>query len=151
MQPKFHSGLATLIVGVSMMLGCADQQYRDPNAKNYPADQLGVLDHPDPVHSHIVITYVDGKYRGVGIFDKYYLTPGRHTIRASGGTLGTPPTFNTNGTSLLTGGYYDLEFVVEPGKEYVIGIEFYKAEMRWFSYIKDKSTGAIVSTLKVGR
>lgn len=122
---------------------CASGPYLDPAAAGLPKDQLAVLEHPDPAHSRIVITYVDGKYRGLGIKDKYVLSPGKHVVRASAGTVSEQP-----GKSLITGGYYDLEFEAKAGEVYVIGVDFFEDRMEYVSYIKERSTGRIVSVLK---
>ena len=139
--------LACALFATVLLVSCAARPYRASGSEGLPAEQVAVLEHPDPIRSHIIIAYIDGKSRGVGIFDRYYLPPGKHVVRASAGTVAQPSSSIPKDSSLITGGYYDLEFVAEPGKRYVIGIEFFPDEMKYYSYIKDVATGNVVSKL----
>lgn len=142
------SALITALSAIALVSCASGGMYRDPASSGIPESELAILEHPNPTHSQIIITYVDGKYRGLGIIDRYLLSPGKHTIRASGGIAKDPKPGEKPGKSLITGGYYDLEFNAESGKTYTIGIDFFQDEMKYYSYIKEKSTGKIVSTLK---
>jgi hypothetical protein len=107
---------------------------------------MAFLEHHDPVHSHFIIQDVDGKYRGLGIFEEYILTPGSHTIRLSGAiAIDTGPIVEH---SLVAKHFVDVSFNAESGKRYVIDVSFDIARKTWGSFIVDKETGNIVSTMK---
>lgn len=73
--------MIALGIVVLHLTGCA-ATYRTPGSESLPLSQLAILEHNSPTKSGITITKVDGKGRGFGIFERFELTPGEHSITA---------------------------------------------------------------------
>jgi len=117
-----------LILLCISVTGCATT-YTSKGASQLPAQQLGTLEHPDPVHGGIVIERVDGQWRGVGLITSYRLTPGRHSLGVR-----VNRAFSASGRVVRW-------FDVKPGGRYLIEAATDTAAKRWGFWIIDKETG----------
>ena len=117
-----------------LVSGCATT-YTSPDASNFSASQLGTLEHPDPVHSGVVIEQIDGKWRGTGIITSYKLTPGRHSVGARATAVFVNSAFYQGAKRAVR--WFD----VSPGAHYVIETKIDTAALRWNFWIIDKNTG----------
>ena len=136
-----------LLVSVAAISGCATN-YKGEGSRALPADQLAIVEHHNPAYSSFIVSHVDGKYRGVGIFKEYYFVPGTHSMRLTGAVAVGEKRYPRPEQSLVSAHPLELTFLAEPGKRYVIDVSFDTGTSKWGAYITDKSTGKIVSTAK---
>lgn len=113
---------------VLLLSGCATS-FTAPGAAQLPSEQLGILEHPDPVHGGIVIEQVDEKWRGTGLITSYRLTPGTHSLGV-----------RVN-LAFYSSARAQRWFDVKPGGRYLIQAATDRAAERWGFWIIDKDSG----------
>jgi hypothetical protein len=125
--------IASILVVLLMLTGCASvyRQYKGPQLSD---DKIAVLEHPDALHSYFIIEDVDGKWRGLGMIERYELLPGEHSITCS---LHNP---------LKTSKKVTVYFKAGKGKQYVA--EALTNGKRWTVQIRNKESNKIVSYYK---
>ena len=117
------------------MLGLAcSSVYSSKGAETLPANQIGVLEHDNPVQSDIVIQSVDGEWRGAGAKTTYRLTPGPHALEVI---------VRSNGAQSSV-----RWFDVKPGRVYSIQWSVDHAAGQWGFWIVDKTSGDRVDYLR---
>jgi hypothetical protein len=124
-----------IVVAIILSLiisGCASV-YRSPSSESLKPSEMAVIEDKDPVHSGIVIVYVDGKWRGFGIIESYELPPGEHSI-----TVALNKHFYK---SSLEGGTITRWFQARAGRVYIIGVDIDMVAMKWGIAIVDKELG----------
>jgi hypothetical protein len=117
-----------------LVSGCATQVNRQYEGPVRSEAEIAVLEHPDPLHSFFILERVDGKWRGAGLFDRYELLPGEHSITCS---LHSP---------MRSSKYITVYFKAEAGKKYVA--EAINGGSWWSMQIRDKITNQAVSYSK---
>ncbi|KGQ20391.1 hypothetical protein LF41_928 [Lysobacter dokdonensis DS-58] len=125
---------------LALLAGCGGGAYTGAGTKSLPPAEVAVLEHEHPEASHFVISHVDGKRRGIGLFKEYVLTPGEHAIRLTGGVRVDAA------TSLIAEKPVEVVFNAEAGKRYLIDAGFDVPGKAWGAFVIDKSTGKVVST-----
>ncbi len=145
----FFLELLILIASVLFLTGCAGTAFKSAGVKNLQANEVAVLEHHTPAYSLFIISHVDGKNRGIGIFKEYILAPGEHSIRLTAATPVGPPTPGAIlDKSLVAQHPIEVVFTAEAGKRYVIDVQFDIPNKTWGSFVMDKSTGKVVSTTR---
>jgi hypothetical protein len=64
---------------LSLLSGCASI-YHDPKLAANSSLAPAILVHEHPLKSGVVLEQIDGKWRGIGVFAKYELSPGEHSL-----------------------------------------------------------------------
>jgi len=108
--------------------------YSGQGVESLAPEQIGILEHDDPVNGGIVIEEVDGHWRGVGMMTRYRLTPGPHSLGVK-----------------VNLAFYSSDRVVrwlavKPGKVYSIQAATDAGALRWGFWIVDKATGERVDS-----
>lgn len=114
-----------------LVSGCAATVNRQYNGPPRNQSEIAVLEHPDPLHSFFIIEKIDGKWRGTGLFDRYELLPGEHSITCS---LHDPTKRSRNIT---------IYFRAEAGNRYVALAR--SDGKHWAMYIIDAHNRQVVS------
>ncbi len=115
-----------------LLSGCAGT-YKMQGAHQYEEAELATLDTSIPYARHaIFVVFVDGKPRGIGLFDTYLLVPGERVITVRG----------NHGRDLqkLYKNYTDIVFMVEAGKSYELVYEEVDY-IDWRAWIIDQASG----------
>lgn len=126
-----------LAAAILLVAGCAST-YRQSGVEQLGATSIAVLESQGASFSDaIIIEFVDGKWRGVGNFTRYELTPGYHEI---GSTY-------SDGRGLSSKKVLYVGFVAEAGHTYSIRANAEPQELRWHPEIVDQQTGAVVGKI----
>ena len=137
------------VVSMSVLAGC--MTYTDQRAKTVARTRIAVLE--QPFTTDAFVTKVNGKSRGIGLFTRFELPPGRNTIVMAG--------------NKKAGNYVDdaeVAFNAEEGKTYVVKYRIgpYEGPPRGtifdfffptviHAWIIDKSTGEAVDEASLSK
>lgn len=126
--------LATL--ASASLAGCV-AIYRTPGAESVPLEKLAMLEYHGGAVSGYSISQVDGRRRGVGVFERFELTPGEHSVTVevvTPFTYSKPIILKFNAVEQRT---YELKHdLSSTGRTMSV----------WTTWIVDKGTGQRVST-----
>ncbi len=103
--------------------------YRMPNLPEGGYANIAVLEVKDKENHKFFITEVDGRFRGIGLIERYELTPGIRSIKAE-----VNPTY-WGGDSITR--YFDAQ----AGKQYFFVINDDIQNKKWGFSIIEKTTG----------
>lgn len=118
---------------VVVLAGCS-KVYKQYEGELLSADEMAIFEHANPAKSFYSVNKVDGKWRGVGLFERYEFSPGEHSITftvTSPAYSSLPITLYFNARAGQT--YYAKETVIAN---------------RWGIDILNKKTGETVSYQK---
>ena len=121
------------ILTVIIFSGCSTI-YRGYEGMPLSADKIAILEHPNAMHSPFILEDVDGKWRGMGVIERYELLPGEHSITC---TLHNP---------FLTSAKITIFFKAEANKTYIAHAKV--GNSRWAMLIIEKATQKVVSYTK---
>jgi hypothetical protein len=115
-----------------ILLGCATVYKQGTDG--LPPDTIAVLEHQKATSGPgLIIEQVDGKWRGIGRFERYELAAGEHTLTVAyfdGFLMGT--------SKLL------VTFTAVGGKTYTL--KGSSEGWKWSAAVAEKESGTIVST-----
>jgi hypothetical protein len=117
-----------LVLFVSLIIGGCSTIYRTPGAESLAQSDLAVLEH-DPSKYDLIIEEVDEAWRGLGMKNRYELTPGTHSLGIRLQAIG------------YTSDRITLWFDAKTGRTYVTQSVFDAKSMKWWVAILEKDTG----------
>jgi hypothetical protein len=117
-----------------LILGCATVYRQGTDV--LPSDTIAVLEHKESTSGPgLIIEQVDGKWRGIGRFERYELMPGEHTLTVAyfdGFLMGT--------SKLL------VTFAAVSGKTYTL--KGSSEGLKWSAAVVEKESGVVVSSTR---
>lgn len=134
------------IVVLSLLISSCTSVYRNYSGSPQPDSNIGIIYIPNTVPVHpVVISYVDGKRRGIGLIRRYELTPGERELNVvSFGRLYR----NSNVITYFTvdaGKKYSIERILDRkiAKD-IFGVDVF-GKNNWYVLIKEKGSNTVVN------
>lgn len=132
--PTRHATAVSL--SLFLVLGGCAATYRQ-DGLNAQSTQMAIIeDEPCQGANCLVIQEIDGKFRGVGLFKRYELMPGKRTLKI----LYQAPGVTSQGALLV-------EFEAGAGYRYGIRANASSSAMRWAPEVYDRASGQTVSRI----
>ena len=122
------------IIALLTLTACAST-YQQAGVAALSANEISTIEViPCDGANCTVIQEVDNKFRGVGWFKKFELTPGKHTLKIF-----------YKATGLTSQGAVIIEFETKPGETYGIRPNTDTSTMRWMPEVFEKATNKGIS------